>query len=225
MSARRDLSGDRTLPYDRRGGSRDPIEGLGATGMSMGMFDADDDRSLMAAVVDGDERALRLLFGRHAPWLGARLRHRCGDDEVIADVLADTFVAVWRGAGGFRGEGDVAAWLWGIAARRLVSRLRGRPLPEPWTEQALDAVAEPLASAEDQVLLGVEHGDLGRALSTLSPELLAVVQATILDGLSTREAARLLGIPQGTLKGRLRKAKVELRDALVADRGAEGRLV
>jgi RNA polymerase sigma factor (sigma-70 family) len=191
----------------------------------MGMFDAGDDRSLMMAVVGGDERALRLLFSRHAPWLAARLRHRCRDDEVIADVLADTFVAVWRGAAGFRGEGDVAAWLWGIAARRLVSRLRGRPLPEPWASEALDAVAEPLASAEDQVLLGVEHGDLGRALSALSPELLAVVQATILDGLSTREAARLLGIPQGTLKGRLRKAKAELRETLAASRNVEGSLV
>ena len=140
-------------------------------------------------------------------------------------MLSDTFVAVWRGARGFRGEGEVAAWLWGIAAKRLVSRLRGRPLPEPWPAQDLDARTEPLASAEEQVLLGVEHGDLGRALSTLSPELRAVVQATILDGLSTREAARLLGIPQGTLKGRLRKAKTELREALVADLGAEGRLV
>ena len=75
------------------------------------------------------------------------------------------------------------------------------------------------------MLLGVEHGDLGRALSSLSPELRAVVQATILDGLSTREAARLLGIPQGTLKGRLRKAKAEMRGTLVSGPGAEGRLV
>jgi RNA polymerase sigma factor (sigma-70 family) len=193
--------------------------------MNMEMFDAGDDRSLMAAVVDGNERALQLLFARHAPWLAARLRHRCRDEEIIADVLADTFVALWRGAGGFRGDGDVAAWLWGIAARRLVSRLRGRPLPEPWTAEALDTLSEPLASAEDEVLRGVEHGDLGRALSELSPELLAVVQATILDGLSTREAARLLGIPQGTLKGRLRKAKMELREALVGQRGVEGRFV
>ena len=189
------------------------------------MSQAPDDLSLLHAVAQGDERSLRLLFERHAPWLAIRLRHRCNDDEVVEDVLSDTFVAVWKGARRFRGEGDVAAWVWGIAAKRLVSRLRGRPAPEPWAAQALDARAEPLASAEDQVLLGVEHGDLGRALSALSPELRAVVQATILDGLSTREAARLLGIPQGTLKGRLRKAKAEMRTALVSDLGAEGRLV
>ena len=189
------------------------------------MKDTRDDPSLLHAIAGGDERSLRLLYERHAPWLAARLRHRCNDQEVVEDVLSDTFVAVWRGARGFRGEGDVAAWVWGIAAKRLVSRLRGRALPEPWMAQDLDSRSEPLASAEEQVLLGVEHGDLGRALSALSPELLAVVQATILDGLSTREAARLLGIPQGTLKGRLRKAKAELRESLVCDLGTDRRFV
>lgn len=175
----------------------------------------DDDAALLRAVAGGDEAALRRLFDRHAPWLAARLRRRCHDDEVVADVLSDTFVAVWRGARGFRSDGEAAAWLWGIAVRRLVSRLRGRPAPEPRASAELDARAEPLASAEDEVLAGVEYGDLGTALGRLSPELRAVVQATILDGLSTREAARLLGIPQGTLKGRLRRAKTELRAAVV----------
>jgi RNA polymerase sigma-70 factor (ECF subfamily) len=64
------------------------------------------------------------------------------------------------------------------------------------------------------VLLRVEHGDLGAALDRLSPELRAVMQATVLDGLTTREAAKLLGIPQGTVKTRLMRARHELREAL-----------
>lgn len=132
----------------------------------MNRRDHRDDVALIAAVADGDEQSLRVLFDRHAPWLGLRLRRRCNDDEVVADVLSETFVAVWRGARRFRGDGDVAAWIWGIAAKRLVSRLRGRPVPEPWPTQDLDPLIEPLASVEEQVLLGVEHGDLGRALST-----------------------------------------------------------
>lgn len=183
------------------------------------MNDDRDDAALLRAIARGDEGALRALFERHAPWLGARLRRRCADDEVVADVLSDTFVAVWRGAGRYRGEGEAAAWVWGIAVRRLVSRLRGRPAPEPREAGDLDALATPLASAEDEVLVGLEHGDLGEPLRRLSPELRAVVQATILDGLTTREAARLLGIPQGTLKGRLRRATREMRATLVAEGG------
>ena len=71
-----------------------------------------------------------------------------------------------------------------------------------------------MIAAEEQVLLGVEHGDLAGALGGLSPELRAVVQATVLDGLTTREAGRLLGIPAGTVKTRMMRAKAELRAAL-----------
>ena len=74
--------------------------------------------------------------------------------------------------------------------------------------------SQPVLSAEEQVLLGVEHGDLAGALNRLSPELRAVLQATVLDGLTTREAARLLGIPQGTVKTRLMRARAQLREEL-----------
>jgi RNA polymerase sigma-70 factor, ECF subfamily len=168
------------------------------------------------AMATGDEPALQELFTRHAPWLGVRLRRRCGDAEAVADVLQDTFVAAWNGAGRWRGDGEVGAWLWGIAVRRLVSRLRGTPAPLTLDADSLAAHESPLASAEDQVLLGVEHGDVGSALGRLSPELRTVLVATVLDGLSTREAARLLGLPQGTVKGRIRKAKAQLRGDLLS---------
>ena len=64
----------------------------------------------------------------------------------------------------------------------------------------LPAIEQMVVSAEDEVLVGLHHGELGDALDRLSPELLSVVQATVLDGLSTREAARLLRIPTGTVK-------------------------
>jgi len=53
-----------------------------------------------------------------------------------------------------------------------------------------------------------------RALNRLAPELQAVLQATVLDGLSTREAAMLLGIPAGTVKTRARRARARLRQEL-----------
>jgi len=168
------------------------------------------DDSLLADVAAGDRPALRTLYERHAPWLVLRLSRRCSDPGLVEEVVQDTFVAVWRGAKRFRGEGDVAAWIWGIGIRRLIDRLRRRPT-------VLLTLGEPsptVVSAEEEVLLGVEHGDLGGALNRLSPELRAVMQATALDGLSTREAGRLLGIPQGTVKTRLMRARQELREAL-----------
>ena len=132
------------------------------------------------------------------PWLSVRLARRCNDPEVVADALQDTFTAVWRGADRFTGQGEVAAWLWGIAIRRLVSRLRGRKdvvLLDPASPQGAGRATAP--SVEEEVLLGVEYGDLGPALGRLSPEMRAVVQATVLDGLTTRErrAARVPRTP------------------------------
>ncbi|WP_434093902.1 RNA polymerase sigma factor [Nonomuraea pusilla] len=174
--------------------------------------DHSTDSELVAAVAARSTAALRLLHRRHAPWLRARLTRRCADPDAVDDALQETFLAVWRSAGRFAG-GDPAAWLWTIAARRLVSVLRGRG--SRWIGGGAEpGEGSPVASAEDVVLLGVEHGDLGEALRRLSPELRAVIQATVLDGLTTREAARLLGIPEGTVKTRAMRARARLREEL-----------
>jgi RNA polymerase sigma-70 factor (ECF subfamily) len=170
-----------------------------------------DDAALLAAVAGGDRTALEVLYRRHAPWLLARLHRRCSDPGVVDEVIQDTFVAVWRGAGRFDGRGEVGAWVWGIAVRRLVDALRRTPRP---TAELVDDDADVVVSAEEQVLVGIEHGELGPALDRLSPELRAVVQATVLDGLTTREAGRLLGIPSGTVKTRMMRARAQLREDL-----------
>jgi len=173
------------------------------------------DAALVAAVADGDMTALRDLYERHGAWLHARLIRRCNDPEVVVEVVQDTFVAVWKDARRFRHDGEVGAWLWGIAFRRMVSRLRSRRnvvlIPEWDVSPALQPV---MPSAEDQVLLGVEYGDLAAGLRRLSPEFRSVVQAVVLDGLTTKEAGRLLGVRQNTVKTRLHRAKAQLRTAL-----------
>lgn len=169
------------------------------------------DEVLLGAVAAGDRAALRLLYERHAPWLTLRLARRCADPDAVDDAVQDTFVAVWRSAARYSGDGAVGAWIWGIAIRRLIDGLRRRRR----ADVAFQRREEFEASAEEQVLLGVEHGDLGGAIARLSPELRAVVQATILDGLTTREAARLLGIPPGTVKTRAMRARQQLRAEMV----------
>jgi DNA-directed RNA polymerase specialized sigma24 family protein len=123
------------------------------------------DTTLLAAVGERDLDAMRALYDRHAGWLAVRLTRRCNNADMVADAVQDTFVAVWQKPQGFRGDGDVAAWLWGIAIRRLVSRPRSRT-----DAAAIFEAAGPVPAAEDQVLLSVEYGDIGQALARLSPE-------------------------------------------------------
>jgi RNA polymerase sigma factor (sigma-70 family) len=177
-----------------------------------------DDAVLIALLADGDGGALEELYERHSGWLVARLMRRCNDEDVVVDVVQDTFVTLWRDARKFRGDGEVAAWLWGIAFRRMVSRLRKRKdivlMPE-WDSGTLGRAP----AAEDEVLLGVEYGDLAGALRRLSPEFRSVVQAVVLDGLTTKEAGRLLGVRENTVKTRLHRAKAQLRGTLRTQEG------
>jgi RNA polymerase sigma factor (sigma-70 family) len=169
------------------------------------------DATLLAAIGERDLEAMRALYERHAAWLSVRLTRRCNDRDAVADAVQDTFVAVWQKPKGFRGDGDVAAWLWGIAIRRLVSRLRSRR-DVIVSFETVDAT--PVPAAEEQVLLSVEYGDIGQVLARLSPEMRAVIQAVVLDGLTAKEAARLLHMPVGSVKTRLSRAKAHLRTAL-----------
>lgn len=130
---------------------------------------------------------------------------------MVNEAVQDAFVAVWRTAGAYRGDGDPAAWLWGISLRKLLDRLRRRSRWETVAEHIRPGM---VLSAEDELLVGIEHGDAGAALDRLSPELKAVVQSMVLDGFTVRETASLLGIPAGTVKTRMMRAKRLLRQDL-----------
>jgi RNA polymerase sigma-70 factor, ECF subfamily len=172
-----------------------------------------DDAALLRAVAHGDEEALGILYDRHAGWLTVRLTRRCGTPDVVDHAVQDTFLALWRGARAYRGGGDVAAFIWGIGIRRLIDAIRresGSTRRLPWSAAGTQLVT----SAEDQVLVGIQYGRLGHALSTLSPELRGAIEATVLDGLTYAEAAILLGVAEGTVKSRCHRARVALRAVL-----------
>src|ERR1700733_7933642 len=173
-----------------------------------------DDATLLRAVARGDEEALAALYDRHAGWLTVRMSRRCALPDVVDHAVQDTFLALWRKAGAYRGTGDVAAFIWGIGIRRLIDSIRRENGPRrrlPWRA----AEPETVISAEDEVLAGIEHGRLGQALAELSPELRGALEATVLDGLTCAEAAVLLGVAEGTVKSRCHRARVALRAALV----------
>jgi RNA polymerase sigma-70 factor (ECF subfamily) len=143
-----------------------------------------------------------------------RLRQRTADADLADQVAQETFLVVWRDAGRFRGRGAVGAWIWGIAIRRLLDLQRGRAAQERLAGRLGRRRMVDTASAEEHALVAIEQREVIRALNRLSPELQAVLQATVLDGLSTREAAALLGIPAGTVKTRAMRARARLRQEL-----------
>jgi RNA polymerase sigma-70 factor (ECF subfamily) len=188
-----------------------------------------DDDDLVALVAAGDDTALRELFGRHAPWLAARLRSVLPAADV-EDVLQETFLAAWRGAAGYRPQGACGGWLWGIARRQAALLLRRRGS----AEQAATSLTADLAAgravggavgqpdASDPAETALARAELEDAVAALgpagSPER-EVWRLMYEQDRPVAEVAELLGVPPGTVKSRAHRARRLLRAAL---RVAEG---
>ncbi len=171
--------------------------------------ETDADASLVRAAREGDRRACEELFRRYSPWLRARLRQRCADVVLLDDVVQDVFVAVWTGAA--RGDEirDVPGWLWRIGQRRLIDVQR-----KQGARHRLFGLLKRERPAEDAVLAGVPSAELTAALDRLSPEHRQVIDASVLGGLTMEQIAARLGIPVGTVKTRVMRARRLLRDEL-----------
>lgn len=181
-------------------------------------MEAATEGQLLRRIARGDPAAFDEFYLRTSPWLAVRLARRCPDRELVAEVVQETYLTVWRAAGSFvdaghaAGKGSGLGWLWTIAARRLVDGLRrrereARPVPVAGIETVSPAAEEEaLRASLDEAMLD--------ALRRLAPELRQVMQAMVLDGLSVRETSILLGIPEGTVKTRARRARIALREAL-----------
>jgi RNA polymerase sigma-70 factor (ECF subfamily) len=185
----------------------------------------DDDRLLLAQVAAGDQETLRALYAAYAPRLWRFLLQQLGANAGWAEeVLQDVFVAVWRSAGGYRGEAHVATWIFRIAHHLAANARRDRArrpeghlveLPEDAEEGALIGL-DP--SCEDAVLGRLALAD---ALERISPRHRAVIELVFAQGFSCEEVARILGVPAGTVKSRLSYARRALRDRLATSAGAE----
>ena len=182
-----------------------------------------DDDELIAAVAAGDDGALRQLFARHAPWLAARLRSvlRATDVE---DVLQETFLAVWRGAGGYRPEGAAGGWVWGIARRQAALFLR-RAGPSALVLPAV--IAADGQHSADPAEEALSRATIDEAVGALGPEGCPereVWRLVYVEDRPVSEVAQLMGVPEGTVKSRAHRARRMLRAALRSGSPAEGGL-
>jgi RNA polymerase sigma-70 factor (ECF subfamily) len=172
-----------------------------------------DDEELVARVAAGDDTALRELFSRHAPWLAARLRSVLSAADV-EDVLQETFLAVWTGARRYRPESPAGAWIWGIARRQAALFLRRRG---PAALLLPVVVAEDGQHASDPAEAALSRAQITDAVTALGPEGSPdreVWQLMYVEDRPVAEVARLMGIPEGTVKSRAYRARRLLRAAL-----------
>jgi len=170
-----------------------------------------DDEELIAAVAGGDGGALRELYLRHAGWLCARL-NRLVPFDAVEDVLQETFVGVWQGAGRYRPQGRAGGWMWGIAVRQAALWLRrnNRTGEVAWPE------VEP-AGADNPEEVALARVELERALATLGPAASVrrrMWRLLFVEDRSETEVAARLDMARGTVKSGAHRMRQALRAAL-----------
>jgi RNA polymerase sigma-70 factor, ECF subfamily len=179
-----------------------------------------DDRELIVRALEGDDRgAFAELVRRHQSAVRATLRRLTGGNDALADDLAqETFVLAWRNLASFRAEARFSTWLYRIAtncwlgdARKRKDVLLADHAGDDDEDARIGALGGFVADASRASALRI---DLERAMRGLSDgERAAIVQCYDND-LSHEEAAYVLGIPVGTVKTHILRAKKKLKTVL-----------
>jgi RNA polymerase sigma-70 factor (ECF subfamily) len=177
-----------------------------------------DDLELVAAARAGRVEAFGRLVERYQDRLFATVARLTGSSADAADVLQECFVRAFRKLPSFHGESSFYTWLYRIAVNLSMSHRRQRKRNERHvvTHGELREVIDP--PSIDDPSLPLERAELERtiqhALNALDPAHRAIIVMKDLDGLQYEEIARILHLPIGTVRSRLHRARLALRDRL-----------
>jgi RNA polymerase sigma-70 factor (ECF subfamily) len=170
------------------------------------------DQELMLALPDQLD-AMDALYERHArPALGLAMRI-LGDRETAEEMVQEAFLALWRHARRYEpGRGSVRTWLLGIVHHRAIDRVRGRP-PVAALPEEFDLVS-PTGDVWTLAAQQLDRQAIQRALAELPAEQRQAVELAYFSGFTQMQIASALGLPLGTVKGRLRLGLARLRTLL-----------
>jgi RNA polymerase sigma factor (sigma-70 family) len=175
-------------------------------------MDRKDDELLAIRCQLGEPAAFDALIARWHEPLWKYLRRLTGDDDAAAEAVQEVWLRVLRGMPRLREAGRLRAWLFGIARRVAMDRLRVK-YAEPVLVSADDVEIEGAADTADlDEELALLHEELGR-LPVAEREVVALFY---LQELTLAEVAEICGIPVGTVKSRLFRARRLLRNQLVS---------
>jgi RNA polymerase sigma-70 factor (ECF subfamily) len=180
---------------------------------------ASSEHELIRSARAGDQGAFAALVAMHAEQVYGALR-RFGLDPAEADEVAqEVFVRAWRGLSKFEERSRFSTWLYRIAfneAHRFLARRPSRqPEPDPDRDDPIVALPEsPELGPEAQTLDRELQRALERALDELPADWRAAVVLRDIDGLSTHDAAEVIGVGEGAFKSRLHRGRMRLRALL-----------
>jgi RNA polymerase sigma-70 factor (ECF subfamily) len=186
-----------------------------------GAMQATSDEALIARIASGERLAMQVLFTRFHVRVYRFILRLVRNESLAEDLISEVFLDVWRQAGRFEGRSSASTWLLAIARFKALSALRRRPDQELDEDKAA-AVEDPGDDPEVSIQKKDKGAVLRQCLTALSPEHREIVDLVYYHEQSVEDVARIVGIPENTVKTRLfyaRKRLSELLKAAGVDRG------
>jgi RNA polymerase sigma-70 factor (ECF subfamily) len=170
----------------------------------------ESDPHLVAKAREGDERAFRKIVERYHPMAYAVVRGALGDRWDVEDVVQEVFIKVYRGLSGFRGDAKLSTWVYTIARNEALNAARKRdPRSEPLEDVVLVAAEQSRPDERYDEKARREH--LERCLSELDEDFRVALELRYMGEMSYEEISEAMGLPLGTVKTYIHRAKIELR--------------
>jgi RNA polymerase sigma-70 factor (ECF subfamily) len=176
----------------------------------------DADREALARIAGGDLDALDELYGRYKTMAYSIALRITGDASAAEDVVQDAFLGAWRNADRYvTGRGSVKTWLLAIVHHRAIDAVRRRR-PTSALPDREDVPPAPLRLPDvwGEVSASLDADDVRRAMAALSDVQREAIELAYFGGLTQSEIAERVGIPLGTVKGRMRLGLLAMRRTL-----------
>ncbi|MDR6692746.1 sigma-70 family RNA polymerase sigma factor [Stenotrophomonas sp. 1337] len=178
-----------------------------------------DDRALVGAIIDGSQAAFAQLVETHQRTCAHVIGRMVGDRDQVADLLQETFLAVFRQLHRFRFESSLRTWISRVAYTTALQHLRRRRLEAQWMVAV--EVPEELGIGDEgpgpaELSEALQAGrQLGVALERLSAPQRLIVGLHYLEDFDLAEIEQVTGLARGTIKSHLHRARQVLKQELV----------
>lgn len=172
------------------------------------------DEDLIALTETGDAEAFAALYDRHSRSAYSLAYRMMGEKQAAEDLVQDIFMKVWRAAGSYRAErGSVRTWILSIVHNRGIDQIRATASRRR-TQDRVEASAATTQPSEAfaSAWRNSQREQVRDALNTLPAEQLKILELAYFSGYTHVEISELLGLPLGTVKGRMRLGLKKIKD-------------
>lgn len=169
------------------------------------------EQELVAQLLQQNDQAFSYLYDNYSPALFGVISQIIPNSEIAADVLQDVFVSIWKKISSYdETKGRLFTWMLNIARNAAIDKLRSRSYQDSLKNRP---IAENVNTITANSAVNPQQNDIGlkRQIGKLKDEYRVLIDMSYFQGFTHEEISKILNLPLGTVKTRIRSALIQLR--------------